>query len=377
MPDRSQEYDVGILGAGVVGCAIAYALARRKVAPAVLDTDGAGSGTSGATAAGVWVHSKTPSPYARLSLRSAEQYPALQEEIGPIEYLRTGGIRPALSEAEALAGMELARQQAEAGLDVRWLSREDVLRREPALSPEILGATYSPHDGCVNPFLLIRRLVSAARRLGATFLLSRGHVAVYPLSSGFRLKAGADEVYVERLVLATGPWVRTVGRDVGVTVPVSLVRGHLLVTEKLPPLLRHNIAAARQLVTGEVLFGQTWEEAGLERMTTLEMIRRVARDGVRLIPALGAARLIRAFVGIRPMPFDGLPILGPAGDLDGLYVAATHSGITLAPLIGEAMADLLVRGRFPGDLDAWSSTRMGVPAGGGGITARQDSPKSP
>ncbi len=361
MPDRADAYDIGILGAGALGCAIAYYLARRKIVPVVLDQAGAGGGASGATAAWVWVHSKTPSSYACLSLRSAERYPALQEEIGPIEYLRTGGLRPALTEAEAQAGVELARSQASDGLEVRWLSREEVLRREPALSRKILGATYSPHDGCANPFLLVRRLVSATRRLGGTFLLHCGHVAVHPDSAGFGLETGHEEISVRRLILASGPWTHETGRQLGVVIPVRPVRGHILVTEKLPPLLRHTIVAARQQITGEVLFGSTHEDAGMDRGTTLAMISRVAREGAELIPALATARVIRAFAGIRAVPADGLPILGPAGEVDGLYVAAAHSGITLAPLIGEAMADVIAGGRLPRGLEAWSSERLRTP----------------
>jgi len=376
MPDRPESYEVGILGAGAVGCSIAYHLARHKIIPVVVDREGAGTGASGATAAGIWVHTKTPPAYARQCLHSAERYPGFQDELGPIEYMRTGGLRPAFTEADAQAGIELARSQAAAGLDVRWLSREEVLRREPALSPDILGATYSPHDGSVNPFLLVRRLMSATRRLGGTFLLYSGHVAVRPRPGGFQVESGRGEIQVRRLVLAAGAWAPELGRQVGITIPVRPVRGHILVTEKLPPLLRHTIAAARQQITGEVLLGSTREDAGMDRETTLAMLRLVARDGVRLIPALAAARVIRAFAGIRPIPVEGMPILGPVRSVEGLFIAVADSGITLCPLLGESMATVINQGSLPEGLEGWSPERLGLmPARSSGV--RQDSPEYP
>ncbi|HKV43323.1 MAG TPA: FAD-dependent oxidoreductase [bacterium] len=367
MAERS-NFDVGILGAGLVGCSIAYHLTRRKVSSILLDREGPGGGTSSATSAWVWVHTKAPAAYARTSLRSAERYPLLQEAIGAIEYLRTGGLAPALTEEEALAAGALADRQTAAGLEVRWLPRDEVLRREPALSPEILGATYSPLDGSVNPFLLVRRLISASRSQGATAWFHCGHVSIRALAHSFLLQSPRGEVEVRALVLAVGPWTPLIGREIGVAIPIHQVRGHVLVSEPLPPLLRHTVQGARQLVTGEVLFGHTREEAGMGREATLQQIREVARAGVRLLPPLGTARVIRAFAGIRAIPDDGLPILGAVPGVENLFIAATHSGVTLCPLIGEAMAAVVVGEPLPDDLEGYTLGRFqgaGESLGGG------------
>jgi glycine/D-amino acid oxidase-like deaminating enzyme len=365
-------FDVGILGAGVVGCSIAYHLTRRQVSCILLDGEGPGGGTSSATSAWVWVHTKAPAAYARANLRSAERFPSLQEAIGPIEYLRSGGLAPALTEEDARAAGVLVDRQRAAGIEVRWLPRDEVLRREPALSPGILGATYSPLDGSVNPFLLVRRLSVAARAKGTTAWFHCGHVSVRALAQGFLLESPRGEVEVRALVLAVGPWAPLIGREIGVAIPVHQVRGHVLVSEPLPPLLRHTIHGARQLVTGEVLFGYTQEEVGMSREAALDQIRQVARAGIRLLPPLATARIIRAFAGIRAVPDDGLPILGAVPGVDNLFVAATHSGVTLCPLIGEAMAAVVVGEPLPDDLQGYTLERFGGAGGSlrGGFAGR-------
>jgi len=358
-----------------VGCTIAYHLTRRKITPVVLDREGAGGGASAADPGAVWTHPFTAPDGAELALRSAGRYPRLQEAIGAIEYLRTGGLAPAFTEDRAQAGIELAQRQQAAGFDVRWFSRDEVLRREPALSPAILGATYSPHDGSLNPFLLVRRLVAAARSNGAEFLLHRGDVAIQPLSRGFLLRSGRGDVEIRRLVVATGPWTHAVGRSLGVVIPVRQVHGHILVSEALPPILRHTIVGARQQITGEILFGGSPSETGEDREVSLDGIRHAVHEGVRLIPALRSARVIRAFSGVRAGPEDELPIVGEVPSIEGLYVAAARHAITFAPLIGEAMAALIDTGRVPDDVRACGLERF-RPEILLGAESRQDSPKN-
>lgn len=350
MPDRPSGYDVGIIGAGAVGCAIAYSLARRKIPAALFDQGGAGSGPCGAASARIRTHSDTDSALALLCQRSAERFPRLQEEIGAIEYLRTGGLTPALTEEAAVECANAVARQAAAGLAVRWLSREETLRREPALSPEVRGAAYAPHDGSVNPFLLVRRLVAATRRLGGALFLHCGYVGVRPRADDFLIDTARGEVQVQYLVIAAGLGTREVGRRLGLSVPLRTVSQDLLVTEKRPPLLRHTIATARQRITGEVLVESSPEDPS----SPFDRMRRAAGDAVRLIPALAATRVIRAFTSVRAAPPDGRPLLGRVDG--GIYVAVAPHGVTLCPLIGEAMVEL-ISGRVPEGMEAWSPRR--------------------
>ena len=372
MADRTEGHDVAILGAGPIGCAIAYSLARLKIHAVVLDRDGPGGSR---TASGRFrVRPDAPELYARLCRRSIDQYPALEEEIGSIEYVRSGALAPALSEADAREGVARVHQQAKAGLDVRWLSREEAIGMEPGLSAEILGAAYSQDDGSVNPDLLVRRLVTAARRIGGAFLFHRGHLIVRSRPGGFVIRSGADEIQANRLVLAAGEDDPDVRRQLDVALPVRRVHDLMLVTEAPPRLLHHtmvgSLASAYQTVSGEVVL-----EGSAGDGIALEPILTVARDAARLLPSLAAARVIRVWAGPRAVPADGWPIVGPVGD--NIYTAMAPEEITLCPLLGEAIAEVITRRRVSSEIDAFSPARFSAPAAPAGADLRQDSGGTP
>lgn len=371
MADRPRRFDVGILGAGAVGCAAAYYLARRRVSVVVVDRGGAGGGASAATSARVWIHTEEPAEYARLLLHSAHRYPVLQEQVGAMEYLRTGGLGPVFTVDEEARARDLVVRQGAAGLPVRWLSREEALRREPALNPQVIGATYCPADGSVNPFLLVRRLATAARRLGASFVLHSGYVAIRSRGGSFLLLTGRGEVMVRRLVVAAGAGTPDVLAHVDAALPLRAVFTHFAVTEKVPALLRHTLRTVRQQPSGEVLVEAPQEGPPVQCEAAPDVLLGLAREATRTIPSLGSARMLRAFTGVRAVPVDGLPILGPVDE--DVYVAVAPRGITLCPLLGEAVAELVTRGRVLPSLEPWTPNRFEGVAAQNGKGGRQDS----
>lgn len=371
MSDRT-EYDVAILGAGPVGCAIAYHLARRKISVVVLEREGAGG--SHAVSGRLFVRSDLSELYARLCVRSLERYPALEGEIGPFGYVRSGSLAPAFTDADTREGMTHAHRQAAAGLNARWMSREEALGLEPSLSPDILGAASSPYDGSVNPDLLVRRLMTAARRVGGLFLLHCGHLTVRSRPGGVLIRGGRGEIQARRLVLAAGLDDSEIRRQVEVPLPIRLVHEAMLVTEALPPLLRHTIASltsAYQKVSGEVVF-----EGPAFGGIALDTILTIAREATRLLPAIAAARVIRASVRPKAVPTDGGPILGAAGENTYLAIAPQES--TLCPLIGETLAEIITRRRVPEDVEGFGPERFSTPAATpAGPGLRQDSDRTP
>ena len=355
----TRHVEIAILGAGAVGTSIAFHLAQEGKNPLVIDRGFPGGGTSGATAAWVWVQTKTPDHYAQFTAASIDLYPILTRRLGmDIEYHRTGGISVAFSDTEIAELSHLADQQRRAGLPVSMLSREDTLHLEPALNPALTGAMYCPLDGNVNPFRLVSALRQGALAGGAEFWTHTDVIAIEPRGGRYRLSTSRGLVEAETLVLSAGPWSSQVGALLGITMPVKLSRGQMLVTEPLPPLVRHTIQGLRQQDNGEILFGYSHEEVGLDTRTTLEIIHEVAQVGVRLVPALRHVHIVRAFAGVRVIPNDGLPILGRIPGMDGAFIAVTHSGITLSPIIGEVMTELLVSGRSSVSLDPYAMERF-------------------
>ncbi|MFL6563286.1 MAG: NAD(P)/FAD-dependent oxidoreductase, partial [Bacillus sp. (in: firmicutes)] len=162
----------------------------------------------------------------------------------------------------------------------------------------------------------------------------------------------------KKLVLAGGTWSRELGKLIDISIPVNQLRGQILVTEPLKPFLNYTISGLRQAYNGEVLIGYSMEEEGFNRATTLDVIQETANMAVHYVPQLRKAKVVRAFSGIRAMPEDGFPILGNIPGIENLYVAATHSGVTLSPLIGTLITELILDGETSIPIDRYSISRF-------------------
>ncbi len=354
-----KDYETLIIGAGVIGNSIAYHLSERsREKILVLDKKFPLSGTSGSTQAWVWVHNKNPSWYAEFSMYSAELYPYLSKKIGDVEYKRTGGLSPFFNEADREKAEKLAEAYREIGIKIKVLTRAEVLEKEPHLNPAVAGATFSKIDGNVNPFRLVDMFMRAAKKQGVEYSYYTSVTGVEKKNDYYIVKSTKGIYRCKNLLLAGGTWSREIGKMLGINIPINQLRGQILVTEPLKPFLNYTISGMRQANNGEVLIGYSMEQAGFNRATTLDVIQETANLAQHYVPAIRKAKIVRAFSGIRAMPEDGFPILGKIPGYDNLYLAATHSGVTLAPLIGTLMTELLVEGETSIPIDRYSISRF-------------------
>lgn len=351
MPDRGRGIEAGIVGAGVLGSTIAYALARRKISAVLVDPLGGGDEEQVALAP-VFVHDEADRA-PELVRKSAGRLAALQEEIGPFGFLRTGRLTPALSESDAQAMTAVAHTQPAGGLPLVWLPREEALRREPALSPDTLGALSSPQDGVLDRFMLVRRLLAAFRALGGISHLHCRYVDARTQPGGFLLAAGGEAISVRRLVLAGAEAVTALGPRIGAGLPVGRGAEYHVITNPRPPLLRHSLMGAHQTAGGEVILGGA--SPGTHE-TPAEVLSRIARRGCLLVPELTSAAMVAAPVTPRTVTPDGGPVVGPAEER--VYVALAPRPEALCPAMGESLAEAIARGRPIEGVAAWSPARF-------------------
>ncbi|SDM66421.1 sarcosine oxidase subunit beta [Fictibacillus solisalsi] len=353
------SYETVVIGGGVVGNSIAYHLSERyQEGILVLDKKYPMTGTSGSTQAWVWVHNKTPSWYAEFSMYSAELYPYLSKKIGDVEYKRTGGLSPFFAEKDREKAKQLADSYRKIGIKIKVLSREEVLEKEPSINPNVAGATYSSIDGNVNPFRLIDMYMRAAKKNGVQYSTYNKVTSIEKQNGTFMVTSDKKTYVCKNLILAGGTWSRELGNLLGIDIPVNQLRGQIIVTEPLKPFLNYTISGLRQAINGEVLIGYSMEKAGFDRSTTLDVIQETANMAVHYVPSLRKAKIVRAFSGIRAMPEDGFPILGKVPGHENLYVAATHSGVTLSPLIGTLLTELILDGETSVPIDRYSLSRF-------------------
>lgn len=353
--------DLAIIGGGVQGCAVAWRLAQRGLRPVVVERGVPGAEASSA-AAGMLVPEQEcdePGPMLELCRASHARYPAFVRELeaasGVSVGLRQSGVLAlARTEEDEAAQRRKARWQAERGLRVERLDRDDVARLEPALAP-CRSALRFPDGAQLEPPRLMRALRAAATRAGVEFRVGQVRRVLIDERRVVGLDVDGERLPVGRALLAAGSWsslVEGTGLPAGAIHPV---RGQLLELQGSPTLLSHVVFGGGYLVPrsdGRIVVGSTMERVGFRRGETAEAVARLLRFAVESAPALAEAQLVRAWSSFRPATDDHLPLLGST-PLRGLHLATGHfrNGILLAPITADVLAAQLCDEPPPVDCD--------------------------
>lgn len=374
--------DVAVVGGGLVGAALAWGLARRGARVVVLDEGDDAFRASRGNFGLVWVQGKGDglADYAAWTRRSAELWPELAAAIGSEEGIdvglrQPGGLEAFLTDEEREAVEVEIRRMHNQGLpsallgrsgdganDTRMLSAAEARELEPALGPEVIGAAFNPHDGHVNPLLLLRGLHAGFVRHRVDYRPSQAVWSVRPDGQGFALETASGTVRAGRVVLAAGLGNIPLAPQLGLRVPTRPQRGQILVTERLAPLLRHPLASLRQTEEGTVMIGASAAEAGFDTGLDLATSARLAARAGRLVPALARARIVRTWSALRILSPDGFPIYARSESHPGAFVVTCHSGVTLAAAHALDLAAEIADNRLSDRFAAFSPQRFAAPA---------------
>jgi sarcosine oxidase subunit beta len=356
-----RESEAVVIGAGAVGTSIAYHLAKRGKQVAVVDRGGVCSGTSSATFAIVWVHAKEPLHYMELNLTSAELYPKVVAELDEDVLLeQPGGLTLCMTEEElANSTAQIERQSKSPRFKGVMIDARRVHELQKGVSEEVVGAVHSPHEGHIDSIRYVTALARAARKLGV-------HFKTYTEVKGIELKDGAvsgvitteGRIRTSVVVNAGGPYAQSVSNMAGLNMPLKAIRGQVIVTLPVARFQWMPMSTVRQAPTGQFFMGATYEDVGYDKRITYEGVRSVLSNAVRKVPAVKDTSVLRIFSGLRPMPPDDLPYLGSVKDIPGFYVAATHSGITLSPVLGKVISELVCDDHTDIPLDHYDPMRF-------------------
>lgn len=359
--------DVVVVGAGLIGCACAYSLAKRGLQVTVVEREDIASGASGACDGHVCCQSKAPGFASELARRSLALYRTLSDELGEeTGFRRSGSWLVAESPCEMHSLEAIARQRQAEGLEVRICSGEEVREAEPILTKGLCGGTFCPTDGQTDPWRTALALARAARRSGAQFCFGDEVQSVVVRGSQVRgVRTSRGRLAAGVVLLTVGAWTSCLLTPLGVELPVVPRRGEILVTEPMPPVLSSIVLHARyvaaklaendeqqatlvmeQVSDGNLMIGSTRSDAGFDIRNTFAGITALAREAQRLAPSLSGVSVVRSFAGLRPVSPDGLPLIGPVQEVEGLFVATGHGGdgVALAPITGEIVGEGIVGG---------------------------------
>ena len=359
--------DVIVIGAGVVGCSVAYYLAREGVKVTLLEREAIGSGASAHATGSLSLLGAEFSPGASFELARAsyaefpEIVPELETATGmDLLYQRRPSLRLALDEDEASLIKDLMVWQ-EPHVKMRWIDAQEVRSIEPRLSPSIIGAVYEDESAQLDSYRFNLALARGAELKG-TEIASREVTGLIARGSTITgVKTASGDMHCGAVVVAAGSWSQAFTPWLGFPVPVRPMKGERLLLnypgEPLPVLISspkrgHMISRLDGLTSVGSTGGRDYDQRELfageefDRQPTegarLELLQRA----IDVLPDLERAELVQQLAGSRPLSPDSKPIIGPVPGWDGILLATGHTtkGIHLGPITGRIIADYVCRG---------------------------------
>ncbi len=352
----SQSFDLVIVGAGIVGAACAAECAAAGLKTLVLDRGILGGGTTAAGMGHIVVMDDSEAQFS-LTEYSRRLWLQLRDQLSAdVEYELCGTLWVAADDEEMAEARRKENYYAQRKARVEILDGAGVRRAEPNLRAGLAGGLRVVDDGVIYPPCAARFLMDKARRLGAEFrggtavtaLLPEGGVA---LADGSRISAG-------RSVNATGPW----SPELTPGLPVRKRKGHLVITERYPGFVHHQIvelgylksahSMSRDSVafniqprqTGQMLIGSSRQFDAEGAEVDHDILSRMLARAMEYLPALGKLSATRVWTGHRAATPDKLPLIGPSIEHNRVWLASGHEGLGITTSLGTGrlVADLLL-----------------------------------
>ena len=344
-----------VVGAGIVGCTVAYQLAKHGARVQVIEPRTPGQGATRASAGilAPFIEGHGAETLRNLGGRSLGLFDdfmtRLRGDSGrDVFYQRNGTFELAFSETDLDRLADLSRTLAGEGIETYWVPPEGFEALEPLASSAARGALLIPMHGFVGVTTLTLAAAAAAERFGASLTVETGAIRISSFAGDrVAVQTSSTIMAADRVVLAAGSWSSAIVVDGADRIPVKPIRGQLIQLSAQPGALRRVIWGPEGYLVpwpdGSVLVGSTVEDVGFDEAHTAEAVEKLRAAAVSLVPSLARAEITSVRTGLRPKGPDDLPILGRSNVVPGLIYATAHyrNGVLLTPLTVQLVHDLV------------------------------------
>jgi len=366
--------DVVVIGGGIVGSSIAYRLISEGLNVTVVERDSIGNHASG-YALGLLNPTNETGNIESLNYQSfamhKEMLDTIQDESGvDAQVLKMPHIELALEESEIpYLKSEVDRINEFPGFKSTWLEPAEIQKMEPRITDDLFGGTLVEDVIMLDSYNLTLATAQAAESKGVEVVLGEATGIIYEKDQAVGVTLGDGQIDCDSVVLALGPWSGTSSLWVDIDVPIVPQKGEIIRVEGLNPPLGahfHGTALGSSCSVVQKADGATWLAAtsedgtGFDVTPLSEASEALSLRGVRMLPELESHQLVLHTACMRPVAPDGDPILGKVPGKDGVFIATGTGGkgILMGPVIGKAMADLVMAGETNLDIAQFGLDRF-------------------
>lgn len=373
-----KEFDAVVIGAGVIGCSIAYHLSERGLKTALLEKGDIASGSSSHCDAVALICDKLPGIDTKMGQASIDYYYELAEKFDyDFEFDPKGCLYVCETEMEFEAASQYCEAQNKDGYPMRMIEAEELCQLEPHIAKDLRGALYTPPSGsiAVSPYKVCFAFVEEGKKLG---------LEVFPYCDITKINLDSEtnavksietnygQIETKRVINSAGVWAPEIGELTGLKIPIEPRKGTNLVSEQTERLCNHKILEYGYMMSKfdtinfkrevsplveelNVAFNLEYTKAnnllvGGNRLfrdfdirSEIETMKAISERAIRFFPELADIKCIRTYSGVRPFVVDHLPIVSDVDEIPGYFIAAGHEGdgIAFAPITGKFMTQII------------------------------------
>jgi len=370
-----KNYDVIIIGGGIIGVCTAYYLSKLGIKIALFEKNDLASGSSSHCDSSILVSGKKPGFDTLVAYHSHRLYEEILDDItNKFEYIQKGSMYVCQNLEELMIAKDYVEKQAKNGFNMRMLNKREIHEEEPFLAKDIIGGFLElDYDASINPMKFIYALSTEASKKKTFFFT---YCPVYKIkfirkNSEYIVYTNTGNYSTKIIVNCAGVWARDIGKMIGIDIPVYPKKGQILVTEKTIEVCKRKITEFNYIskkyannsndkiddhnvsfvifptMDFNYLIGSSRQLEGYCEEVDINIMQLIAQRAIKFIPVLKNINIIRIYTGLRPYVQDNNPIISQVDEFSGFYIAAGHegSGIGNGPITGKLISQFIKKER--------------------------------
>jgi len=379
----TNAFDAIVIGAGYIGCSIAYHLSIAGLRTALIDQGSIAAGASAANFGNIQIQDMELEKSSELTKLGMASFSTLEEELGwDLGYRKIGGLLPIENENQWKILYQRKERLNQIGIASEIISAEQLKEVEPYLdNRNMLGALYHANEGQIDPFQLIWAYFFRAKQNGLRSYF-HNRVTKFNVHQGQLQGVTTDQgiLNAKNVIVCTGAYTEKLGKTIGKNWNTHYVLGQSIVTEQTKFILNNHLASASffeegqavakgtiianmaisQSTHGNILIGEAMFESNhFPLKVPARSISSITQSWVKYFPNLAKLRILRSWSAPVADVKDGLPLFGPVMDLPGLYLAtAFRSTVIITPIVGKTISQLITSGQSDLNIESFLPERQ-------------------